>query len=49
MKEIGTNKERKNVGKYMGMYLQYILLQFCHNTTHLNTYELCIMYTILVR
>jgi len=40
MKEIGTNKERKTVGKYMIVYLQYILLQFCDNITHLNTYEL---------
>jgi len=46
MKELGTNQERKTVGRYMTVYFQYILLQFCHNITHLNTYELYIMYTI---
>jgi len=30
----------------MRMDFQYILLLFCHNISHLNTYELYIMYTI---
>jgi len=43
--KLGTNQEKKTVGKYMRVYLQYILLQFCHNITNLNTYEFFIMYT----
>jgi len=46
MKELGKHQKRKTVGRYIRMLLQYILLLFCHHITHLNTYELYIMYTI---
>jgi len=34
MKELGTNQEKKTVGRYMRMYLQYTVLLFCH-TIHI--------------
>jgi hypothetical protein len=46
MKELGTNQERKTVGRYMRMYLQYIVLLFGHNIANLNTYVLYTIYTI---